>query len=699
MKDPALSVRSRFPFGPQVSFVQRVLDMLDLRAHFAASDGEVEVFEKRASDVREDSWYCSVPIGPGLGSVADHLEAILTLIVPCDGDAQPIPTLRCGGRTFQPTPALSDPFSFVFPVPPASPTRETFQQAALAVLSEYFWLCRSEGSIPSRRTRPDDAVRLPPDLGSRVSLRVKGREIHPLHGVAQSEPAIVAVARYLSVFLAHHEVADENGHPISAPYFQLRSARDWIVQSQVRPNANEIFAYLSRVCNIACEFCYLFGNPATISIARGSKMISKAEMDLRLALFEPKNGQQLFKATWEINEVLVDPKFEMVARNLRAQSDERFFFITNGNPLTPRKVAFLEELKPVELIISTNTIDSRARSELMHEKEMLTKVALGCFDDLDSRQVCYGVSMVALPDQSFDELETTIRQLDARLPAFIRLNLVGYTKDHPSKLDFDVSDFWGRTVRWVQSLRHDVKTPIIIIPSAYEENFFYDRPNAARIVGTVRGSPASRSGLRPHDEIIAVGELETNNRAQVRGLLSMLDRPTPLRIVRDGRELELIIDPTVQATFPFVGDLIAKYFVPKGVVLAPALSPSDFRDISASIQHKEVRSAAILTSALMRPAVEDLMDKIDLHGADVRLVTVRNDFLGGNICVLDMATVADMVGSVRREVADIKLDRIFVPASSFTELGRDLAGQHWHDIEVSLGVPVTLLSRTTRFAF
>ncbi|MGR3463364.1 radical SAM protein [Limimaricola sp.] len=404
MKDSSPIVSSRFPFGGQNDFFCRTLGLIDVSGSRFAIDEKIDVFEKRAAPVSDDAWLGTVPVSAVDGHPADHLEALLSLIVPCDAQAHPIAELRCGERVFRPVPEDGDGFCFVYPVPPAKRVGRHFHDDALAVLSDYVWLGRGAvDPLPTPVTQPD--------LGARLSRRIKAREVQPLHGVAQSEPFIVALGRYLAVFLAHHEITDAAGTPLHVPFFQLRSARDWIVQLPHVPSANELFAYLSRICNIACEFCYLFGNPETISIARGAKTISKPEMDLRMKLFTPETRQRLFKATWEINEVLVDPKFEKVARELRRRSDETFFFITNGNPLTPARCALLEELKPVELIISTNTIDFRNRSELMHEKETLTNVALGCFEDLDAREICYGISMVAMPDQSFDELEATIRAL------------------------------------------------------------------------------------------------------------------------------------------------------------------------------------------------------------------------------------------------------------------------------------------------
>jgi hypothetical protein len=58
-----------------------------------------------------------------------------------------------------------------------------------------------------------------------------------------------------------------------------------------------------------------------------------------------------------------------------------------------------------------------------------------------------------------------------------------------------------------------------------------------------------------------------------------------------------------------------------------------------------------------------------------------------------------MAASVSAQCDVGTLDRVFVPASSFNSLGRDLAGQHWHDLERALGVPTTLLKNTTPFAF
>ena len=689
---------TRFPFGSQSDFLLNTA--ASLLGHTNQS-GSLYVYEKRLSQNLEESLIGTVCLSAFevVGDATEaHLTALLKLIAPCDNKADPFPEVYCNGRRFDVPVSNDDPFAFIYPVPQHCPG-SSFEKDALAILSDYVWFGISCDRAHQPVQQPEQVTT--PDIGDRVSRRIGRKEIQPLHGVAQSEPLILTLARFFAAFCSYHPLTDAKGTSLNVPFFQLRAINDWIVELSHRPSANEIFAYLSRICNIACEFCYLFGNPATISIARGAKTISKNEMSARLDTFRPHENRRLFEATWEVNEVLVDPNFEQVARRLRTISDEPFLFITNGNPLTAQKVALLDELKPVELIISTNTTDPTARSELMNEKETLTNVALCCFDDLCTRQISYGVSMVAMPDQAFDDLEETILQVNKYHPAFIRINLVGYTRDHPAKIEFDTFYFWEKTVRWVQELRETVSTPIIVIPSAFEENFCAGPPNAARVIGTIQGSPAAKAGLRPRDEIVGVGRFETRSRAQVRGLLSVLDQPTPLSVLRDGKQLEIILDPTELTHYPFVCDMISKYFLPKGVVLAPALSPSDFDKIRDEIISQGVTEAAILTSQLMQPAVDDLLSNIDLGEAHVHLVKVQNNFLGGNICVLDMATVTDMVTSVRANMGEKlrELERLFVPASSFNHLGRDLAGNHWSDVERALGVPVTIVDKTTQFAF
>ncbi|MBV8801524.1 MAG: hypothetical protein JO131_00910, partial [Gammaproteobacteria bacterium] len=62
--------------------------------------------------------------------------------------------------------------------------------------------------------------------------------------------------------------------------FCLLRATDWIVSSSSDPSL--VYEYLGRICNVACKFCYLFGNPSQISIARGKKVILDDELNTRI---------------------------------------------------------------------------------------------------------------------------------------------------------------------------------------------------------------------------------------------------------------------------------------------------------------------------------------------------------------------------------------------------------------------------------
>lgn len=641
--------------------------------------------------------------------LGQQLQALLAISVPADRNGAPFDALEVSTDGRPPTrltvPEVAEGgATFLFRYPIATPIVDLsgVSDAPLAVgeiLHDLLWIQGLDGKA-CVRGRPNMIAEF--DFGARTSRRTRAGEIHPLHGVAQTEPLIIAIARHWGVLSGFIQGVDAKGDRHKPETFVLRDTRDWVVVSEYAKSPTEMLSYLARVCNVSCEFCYLFGNPETVSIARGAKTISRDEMNARLELFSPERRESLFDAIWELNEVIVDPKFESVARDVRNRSETPFYIVTNGNPLTPQKIAFLEEVKPVQLIVSTNSIEPELRSEIMNERSKQTSVALGCFDDLERAGIEYGISMVAFPGEKSSDLKSSILAIDKYNPAFIRINLVGYTRDHPARIEFDTFDFWRETVEWIRELRHQVETPLMVIPSAFEENFFFDNPNAARVIGTVKGSAGARAGLRPDDEIIAVGAFKITNRAQVRGLLGALVSPTPLRVRRQGEEVSLTLDPTVEPQYPNgPTDFIAKYHVPKGVVLAPALSSVDFASIRAQAVAGGWHRVVLITSLIMRPAVAAFVDDGALGDLDVEIVVVRNDFLGGNIMVLDMATVGDVVAAVRRQLgAEIDaVDQIFMPGTSFNEMGRDLSGRHWHDIEAELSVPVTLLDATTRFAF
>ena len=95
----------------------------------------------------------------------------------------------------------------------------------------------------------------------------------------------------------------------------------------------------------------------------------------------------------------------------------------------------------------------------------------------------------------------------------------------------------------------------------------------------------------------------------------------------------------------------------------------------------------------MLPAARSLFVKWLPNWAErIYFVTVHNEFLGGNIKIMDMATVDDMARAIAREtIGVVEPDLLLVPASGFNGHGRDIAGRHWSELEKFFHCSVSMI--------
>lgn len=666
-----------------------------------------------------------VPSGIAAAPLHAQLDALVRMTVPMvDGEIRLTARWRTsegtdGGWSI-PAPPHKEDFAFGYPLPPAPGPVDPAAgiaglfAATLGILLDAVELVADAQPLAVDGVRVGDRhVALPavapethPDLGGRLEL--PGGTLQPLHTVAATEPTIVAVARHWALLASTLSVEpDPKQLPLAGKSaagrltgFILRDLTEWQVDSECHPS--EIYEYLARVCNVACQFCYLFGNPDDLAVARGKKVIAGDEMSTRLRYFDPAGKRTLFKSQWEINEFLVDPKLPQVLRALRAMSDKEFYFITNGSPLLPRVIALLDEVRPVTLVISTNTIDAPLRQQVMNERRTQTETALSCLERLSELEIPFGLSFVATPEFPVERLAEALDKIEPLRPGMVRVNLPGFTRAHPYSLPVDMEALWERATRDIAALRQQYRTPIVIIPSAYEANTLFDDPHEPRIAGTVPGSPAARAGFQPGDVVEKIGMFTISSRSQIQSLVMTLRRPATVVVRRGTSRVELTLDPAAPTEYPYTGHLIGKYVVPFGLVVAPSLSLGDAKVIDSAIQTTGAKRPWLLTSPLMDKQARTFINRwLPQHADIVHYTVAANEYLGGNIKVLDMATVGDLHRAVRLDIARLgtRPDLILLPGTGFNQEGRDIAGRHWGDLERALRIPVRLLDVTTQFLF
>ncbi len=651
--------------------------------------------------------------GPGLIETVpgQQLEALLTLSLPVSATGVlenarwSLPETELGG-TWDRT-CRDDQHPFVFDLPASETSLEVTAYCLeafrllldLVDLFEDTKILKPDACVIGVQRFPYGAPApwFPPPIGSRVQrVDESGRSRQPLATVAATEPGISTLGRHWA--LVRRVLQFRSGGEVQAiEAFQLADPEDWVVPASGHPA--DVTQHLARVCNVACRFCYLFGNPSDLAVARGRKLAGTSELNTRLRYYDPDRGRALFSAQWEINEELIDPRLFDLLPALRQRTTQPFEFMTNGSPLTEPVLDLLSDVQPVHLIVSINSLNAQNRQTLMRESKRKTSTALGCLGELAAREIPFGVSFVATPDVPLEVICNSIRKIDSVGAAFVRVNLPGFTRETPDPPQFETREYWTRIIVAIDQLRDEVTVPILTIPSAFEENFFNDDPNAARILGTVQNSPGSRARLLPGDVVRRVGFFEISDRAQLQALLLLGRGRMELVVERNGERHQVTVDADQPAAWPYIGPAVGKYTLPLGIVAAPALSRRDLRPVEAALQEHD-GAVWILTSPLMQPAAQAMIARHLPQMERVRLVKVHNEFLGGNIQVLDMATIGDAARALGAEIEELgRPDLIFVPASGLTEHGRDLMGRHWSDLETWLEVPVELLTQTTQFVF
>lgn len=641
-----------------------------------------------------------------------HLEALLALTSPLAGAvAVHEGAAVVDGRTvtWDHRDDVCPDFTFSYPFAgaPADADLAGYLTGVLAAVLDCVNLVDADGAdvfpdtvelagerVPFRVPAPGE----PPPLGFRSDGRSGTGERQPLHSVAATEPTIVCLARHWALLAPSLTVHHRSQVPREVDGFRLRRLRDWVIAADGHPA--EVYEYLARVCNVACDFCYLYGNPQTLAVARGAKVIKDTELETRLRYYDPERRRSLFHAQWEINEFLVDPKVHQLLPALRERTSEPFYFITNGSPLKSRILDLLEAVQPVHLIVSINSLDTEIRGSVMNERSGQTSTAVTALRELAARRIPFGISLAAFPDFPISDLVRTIKIVDEIGAGFVRVNLPGFTRELPYQGKFDTEALWVDVMRAIRDLRAEVNVPVFTIPSALEENHHSGDPLAARVIGTVPQSPAARAGLRSGDVIRRIGAFDVRTRADVVPLLLLARDTSRIVVERDGRALTLDLTDVRDGAYPYSGPVLCKYLFPLGVVVAPCLSSSAVEQVALELESAGAASAWISTSTLMRPAAEALVARFRPELVErIDYVVPDNEFLGGNIRVQDMATIGDITRAVERKAAVESLpDLLLIPESGFNRHGRDLQGRHWQDVERHLGRPVRLIG-TSRFSY
>ncbi|MFC1869643.1 radical SAM protein [Chloroflexota bacterium] len=513
------------------------------------------------------------------------------------------------------------------------------------------------------------------------------------------EPRIDFIKRQLESLLSVIDL-EKDGKIITPDGFRLKDLKEWQIPSAGDPA--EIFGYAASRCNADCVFCYNRGDPPTIPLGNLRRKADEEfeEIRTRLKYFSPRAGLSLFPSQGNLCEVLIHPHIMEILRLLREKTAKVFRIATNGFNLTPDTISALAELQPIYLYLALNSASPERHRRLMRNGNPET--AINALPLLREKGIPYAIVIVPWPLDSLtamlDDLTNTITYCQQYEPHLFQINLPGYSQYFSAKKLFDLDEVWSAIVRQVRKLRETNLSPIVAMPTLYEENLCKERKNLPMVIGLVRNSPAARSKLRLGDRLLEINGLAIATRPQARDILSRLrnsgTKEVNFVIQRDGQKLPVRVN-TDDSSYPYSQNIDPHLGI---IFLGMGFRVSYIERLKELIDSHRAKHVLFLSSTLVQPIFEQSLKESHLLGDSrlkLEIEVPDNNFFGGNVFMGDLLVVQDFIDHIEKYLSQGKKkpDLIVIPSSPF-QLGqwkRDITGRVYLDIERKVGIPVELL--------
>jgi hypothetical protein len=514
------------------------------------------------------------------------------------------------------------------------------------------------------------------------------------------EPRIPHIKKALESLLSV-VVLESRGKPVKIDGFRLKDLNHWLVPSVGDPA--EVFDHLATRCDSSCSFCYLRGNPPSLALEQPGRPAEEEfqEATTRVRYFSPRRKRGLFPTMGSPHEILCHPHALDLLGEIRKKTDRPLRLSTNGNNLTADFVQRLSSLKPVYLYLSLNSCRPDRRARIMGGKNPET--AIRSLPLLKEREVPYAVVIVPWPFPSQEEmvadLKETIAYADQHDAHLVEVSLPGYSRYFSPGPVFNLEDVWPSVVSTLRSLRREIKTPLLVKPSLFEETKYEEKFNMPGIAGVVKNSPADFFSLKSGNILLAIGGLKVSSRPQARDLLHIHHQSRSRSVdllVQKGAETSEVHLSTDRFSYPYTPETDHHL----GIIFSGSgFRPSVLEDLKSLIKAHGARRVLLLSSPLVKPVFQQLLRASTLFGdTRIEVEVPRNLYFGGNIFMGDLLVVRDFVEAIRDYLkGNPPPDLIVIPSSPFSlgQWRRDLEGRVYTDIERAVGLSVALLDCET----
>ncbi len=490
----------------------------------------------------------------------------------------------------------------------------------------------------------------------RLSSRKRQRNIKKFlnyisyNAVRFTEPRIIMIKKQLEAILGLYSLF-KGEKPIEVSGFRLK-LNYW--HTSPRTTLLENLGSLTSLCNCNCKICYLKGNPFWEPF-----MLDVKTAKLRIDHYSIESGKGLFLTTYEYGEPFLNSNFIEILKMARKKCPDEVFYpiITNGTYLSSETVRQLSELRPLILDVSLNTVNPFHRLYFMRDKK--PNKAIHGVKLLKLYQIPFRGTIIAWPEISLKEVETTIRYLDENDAQLIAIYPPGYTRFHFSEYDTkQMENHWKRLSDFFLRIRENIETPILFSPNSY-----WNKELRAVVDGVVKNSPAKLASVRLGDIICAVNGVQVYSREIARNELRW---PTN-NIGPNVREISVIRNnkiatyqlkesqkeddryPYKPANFP-VDDTI-----PFGIIMVETIRLSYIKEIRDILEQYNPNRALLFVSRLIKPQLNNIMKYLAVNAkfnrVKIKLKMMRNIYWGGNIMLGDLMMVEDFVTIIKEDRA------------------------------------------------
>lgn len=587
----------------------------------------------------------------------------------------------------------------------------TFLKSLVSDLLEFcdFYDNNNKMNVTSFRLKHpgENHVKLFEDISDSVIAKATRMELsEDEKSLFSTEPRISYIIKLLKN-LQNIVTLYNNDSICSINRIELNDAQKWLLNEY--NHASVVYQHLAYTCNANCLFCYLKANPKNICIGKKNENCTHSELMTRVKYFN--RDSNLFSQSFEIKEFFNSPFVMETLLSLREKTDDDFFFVTNGTLLEEDFVYFLSTVKPVTLIVSVIVISNEKRSDIMfndsnHNIDDLNTTTLNSFKLLHKYKIPFIPSITAWPTIDYDNLIDTIRFLEPYSPLAIRINMLGYTDTNKPKDDVP-NDFWYTFCTYLKKAEFETDIPLLPIPSQYYINEFQENVLDIRVLGTIENSPA-RNALKKGDVIREINGYPLTSRDQFLDALTLIDGDKNLLVERGGAQIEVTIPSEFEWKYPFVSNQYGKYNFPYGICVSESIQEKQIMqivDALESLKNINYLEVMLIVGPLVRKSVVAYFEKLGAHhdsessrivfnNSSIILVNSVNYYLGGNMQIMDMCVVADII----KVITDNKTENtnmVFLPDSMFNIWGNDLLGIHKDMIEKCVKIPVKFIQSKT----